>query len=197
MPSDLKNIVVFCASSSGSDAAFVDAARDLGSAIAARGSTLIYGGGNVGLMGTVADATLAGGGRVVGIIPHGLEKREVAHRGVTELVVVNSMHERKKQMAERADAFVALPGGYGTMEEIMEVITWAQLGIHRCPCAFLNVAGYYDAFFTFLDHACASGLLKPQYREMILVENEIEKLFDSMAAYESPVQDQWIELPES
>jgi len=197
MPSDLNNIVVFCASSRGNDAAFVNAARELGTAIAARGSTLIYGGGKVGLMGTVADATLAGGGRVVGIIPHGLEQREVAHRGVTELVVVNSMHERKKQMAERADAFVALPGGYGTLEEIMEVITWAQLGIHRCPCAFLNVAGYYDAFFQFLDNACASGLLKPQYREMILVENEIDKLFDSMAAYESPVQDRWIELPES
>jgi len=197
MPSDPKNIVVFCASSSGNDTAFIDAARDLGTAIAARGNTLIYGGGNVGLMGTVADATLAGGGRVVGIIPHGLEQREVAHRGVTELVVVNSMHERKKQMAERADAFVALPGGYGTMEEIMEVITWAQLGIHRCPCAFLNVAGYYDAFFAFLDHACASGLLKPQYREMILVEHDIDKLFDCMAAYESPVKDQWIELPES
>ncbi len=197
MSNDLKNIVVFCASSSGNDPAFVEAARDLGSTLAARGCTLIYGGGNVGLMGTVADAVMTGGGRVVGIIPHGLEQREVAHRGVSELVVVNSMHERKKQMAERADAFVALPGGYGTMEEIMEVITWAQLGIHRCPCAFLNVAGYYDAFFTFLDHACESGLLKKQYREMILVENEIDRLFDSIAAYESPIKDQWIELPES
>ena len=197
MPNEINNLVVFCASSSGSDPTFVDTARTLGRTIAERGSTVIYGGGKVGLMGTVADAALAAGGRVVGIIPHGLEQREVAHRGLSELIVVNSMHERKQKMAERADAFVALPGGYGTLEEIMEVITWAQLGIHRCPCAFLNVAGYYDAFFDFLDHACKSGLLKPEYREMLLVEREIEPLFERMAAYESPIQDQWIELPES
>lgn len=159
--------------------------------------TLVYGGGKVGLMGAVADGALGGGAKVIGIIPHALERKEVAHRGLTELLVCSTMHDRKRMMAERADAFIAMPGGYGTMEEFFEVITWAQLGIHRNPCGFLNVAGFYDGLIQFLDHAESQQLLKPEHRRMILVDTDAGRLLDAMQSYESPTVDKWIEPEET
>jgi len=191
--SSRRNICVFCGSNAGRDPTFMTAARDLGALIARRDLTLIYGGGNVGLMGAVADGALAGGAKVVGIIPHALERKEVAHCGLTELVVCDTMHDRKRMMTERSDAFIAMPGGYGTMEEFFEVITWAQLGIHRNPCGLLNVAGFYDGLIRFLDHAEGEALLKPEHRRMILVESDAGRLLDAMQSYQPPTVDKWIE----
>jgi len=152
------------------------AARELGSALAARGIRLVYGGAGVGLMGALADAVLEAGGDVVGVIPESLERKEVAHRGLRDLRVVSSMHERKALMAELADGFVALPGGIGTLEELFEVWTWAHLGYHAKPCAIYNVAGFYTGLTAFLDHVAAAGFLKPESREMLIVEDSLERL---------------------
>lgn len=197
MTGERKNICVFCGSAAGNNPAFAEAARHLGGLIADRGMTLVYGGGNVGLMGTVADAALAKSGRVIGVIPHSLEQKEVAHRRLTELHVCRTMHDRKRMMAERADAFVALPGGYGTLEEIFEVITWAQLGIHHNPCALLNVAGFFDGLIQYLDHAVDMELLKPEYRRLLLVETDANRLLDAIQAYRPPKVMQWIEPDET
>jgi len=155
---------VYCGANPGNDPAFVTAAAELGAAIAAAGHRLVYGGGRVGLMGTIADAALAAGGAVTGVIPQHLVDREVAHRGVTELVVTTSMHTRKEVMAERADGFIALPGGYGTLDEVLEVLTWNQIGTLSKPVAFLDVGGYYESLFRFFDEATAAGLLMPAHR---------------------------------
>ncbi|HZT42827.1 MAG TPA: TIGR00730 family Rossman fold protein [Chthonomonadaceae bacterium] len=179
----LKNLCVFCGSNAGLRPVYRRCATDLGTALARRGMGLIYGGGNVGLMGAVADAALAAGGTVVGIIPQALVDKELAHAGLSDLRVVGSMHARKAEMAARADAFVALPGGYGTFEEFIEVLTWAQLGIHSKPCGLLNVEGYFDPLLAMFDHALAEGFLRPEHHRLVLVHTEVEELLDALASY--------------
>jgi hypothetical protein len=172
---------------------YADAARTLGRLLAERGIGLVYGGASVGLMGTVADAVLAGGGEAIGVIPRTLVDREIAHRGLTELRVVSSMHERKAVMAELSDAFVALPGGLGTLEELFEVWTWAQLGLHRKPVALLDVANFFEALAAFLDHAVNERFLKTLNRSALIIETDPAALLDQLVAYEpSAVVSKWI-----
>jgi uncharacterized protein (TIGR00730 family) len=177
----MKSVCVFCGSGSGAEPAFTTAARALGTALAENGRSLVYGGARVGLMGAMADAALAAGGRVIGVIPRALVEMEVAHRGLTELRTVDSMHERKAQMADLAGAFVALPGGLGTLEEIFEVWTWAQLGLHRKPLGFLNVRDFYRPLLSFLDRLVALGFLRQEHREMVVVEDDPVTLLDRLA----------------
>jgi len=179
----MEYICVFSGSSAGAREAYVQAAGALGREIVARGFGLVYGGASVGLMGVVADAVLDAGGCAIGVIPQALFSREVAHAGLSELRVVNSMHERKAQMADLASAFVALPGGMGTLEETFEVLTWAQLGIHRKPCGLLNVAGYYDPLVAFLEHALAERFIRAEHRALLLVERSAATLLDTFRAY--------------
>jgi uncharacterized protein (TIGR00730 family) len=167
---------VYCGASTGSDPAYAEAAVELATAIAARGLRVVYGGAHVGLMGVIADTALAAGAEVVGVIPEVLVEWEVAHTGISELHVVADMHERKALMAELSDAFVALPGGIGTLEELIEIYTWSYLGIHDKPFAVLNTNGYYDGFTAFLDHAAAEGFLKPEVRSRLLVAPDGETL---------------------
>lgn len=176
----MRNICVFCGSKFGRNPAFEKAASELGAAIAARGLGVVYGGGQVGLMGVVADAALKAGGRVVGVIPQALADREVAHHGLTELHVVASMHERKAMMADLSDAFVALPGGYGTLEELFEVVTWLQLGIHDRPIALLNVAGYYDSLIEMIDLAVQEDFVSQSNRGLIRGAATTEELLRSI-----------------
>jgi len=182
----MRRVCVFCGSSAGGRPEYAAAAAALGRLIAKRGLGLVYGGGNVGLMGIVADAAMAEGGEVIGIIPEALLKMEVGHRNITKLHVVDSMHERKAMMAELADAFIALPGGIGTLEELFEVWTWGQLGLHPKPLGFLDVAGYYDSLHAFLDHSTAEGFLKERHRAMAVVESDPAALLARLAAYEPP-----------
>lgn len=168
MTLDLRRIAVFCGSSTGSDPSHAAAAREVGALLAAEGIGLVYGGGAVGLMGVLADATLEAGGEVTGVIPRDLWDKEVGHAGLTELLVVDSMHERKLAMADRADAFIALPGGVGTFEEVFEAITWTQLGIHTKPVGFLDVAGFYQPLLSFLDDTVDAGFVRSGHREMIV-----------------------------
>lgn len=179
-------ICVYCGSHAGTDDAYRDAAFRTGVAIAGAGLAVVTGGGRVGLMGVVADAALGAGGSVFGVIPRALADREVAHEGLTELRIVGSMHERKALMAEMSDAFVALPGGLGTLEEIAEMLTWAQLGLHRKPCALLNVDGYYTQLVGFLDHAAAEGFVRREHRDLLLVEHEPEALPRRLRAWVPP-----------
>jgi uncharacterized protein (TIGR00730 family) len=171
-------ICVFTGSSRGTRADYADAARRLARQLVERGYGLVYGGGNVGLMGVIADAVLAGGGIVTGVIPDALVSQEVAHRGLSELRVVQSMHERKATMAELSEGFIAMPGGIGTMEEFFEVLSWAQLGLHDKPCGLLNVGGYYDPLIRFMNHAVDQQFLKPKHRMLLLVEEEADRLLD-------------------
>jgi uncharacterized protein (TIGR00730 family) len=175
-----RSVCVFCASSHGVNPAYGEAARQVGHLLARQGIELIYGGGCVGLMGTVADAALGAGGRVVGVMPVALVEREIAHTGLTELHVVASMHERKARMADLSDAFVALPGGFGTLDELCEILTWAQLGIHRKPVGLLNVAGYYDHFLALLDHQVREGLLQARHRDHLTVDDDPERLLEKL-----------------
>jgi hypothetical protein len=163
------SVCVFCASSNGAQPIFLEAAKALGRAIAQRGWHLVYGGADVGLMGALADAALAHGAAVTGVIPHALVSREIAHRGLTNLIEVSSMHERKAEMAKRADAFLVLPGGLGTLDELCEILTWALLGIHQKPVVLINIAGYWDAFLAMLDAAVAAGFLRQPHRALSLV----------------------------
>ena len=179
-------MAVFCGSRPGADPRYAAAARAFGALLGRRGHALVYGGARAGLMGVLADAAVEHGGRVTGVIPEALWAREIGHTGLAELLVVGSMHERKALMAERADAFVALPGGAGTMEEFFEVWTWAQLGIHAKPVALLNVAGFYDPLLALLDHMAAEGFLAPQQRAMVLVDDDGEALLARLAAYHAP-----------
>ncbi len=188
---------VFCGASAGDRAAYAEAARSLGRLLAGRGSTIIYGGGSIGIMGILADAALAAGGRVVGVLPEHLSRREVAHAGLTELHIVASMHERKALMAARADAFIALPGGLGTLEELFEVLTWGQLGLHGKPCALLNVAGYFDPLIAFLDGAVARGFVQPRHRDMLLIDTDPVRLLDRIAGYVPPAVEKWLEPSQS
>ncbi|CAG1009300.1 pyrimidine/purine-5'-nucleotide nucleosidase [Burkholderiales bacterium] len=188
----LERVCVYCGANTGRDPAYADAARAMGRALARRGIGLVTGGGRVGLMGVVADAALHAGGSVTGVIPQALMKKELAHTGLTELVVTGSMHERKARMAELAQGFVALPGGLGTYEELFEIWTWAQLGWHRKPCGLLNAAGFYDKLVGFLDDAAGAQFLKAEHRAMLVVETDPDRLLDRFAAYEAPDVAKWI-----
>jgi uncharacterized protein (TIGR00730 family) len=187
---------VFAGSSSGINVAHRDAAVALADALAQRSFELVYGGGCVGLMGVLADAMLARGGRVTGVIPHTLMVREVGHRGLTELKVVESMHERKALMAELSDGFIALPGGFGTLEELFEILTWAQLGLHGRPCGVLNIDGYYDALLKFLDHTYGQGFVRAEHRSMLLVAGEARDLLDQFERYRAPTTEKWLQRSE-
>ncbi len=191
----LKNICVYCGSNSGNRAEYTDVAKQLAQELVSRNLGLVYGGSSVGIMGVVASAVMDAGGRVTGILPESLKKKELAHKGLTELIVVGSMHERKTMMVERADGFIALPGGVGTFEEIFETWTWAQLGFHNKPCGLLNVAGYYDHLGKFLDHAAEEGFMQPQHRAMLAVESDPRLLLDRFAVYEAPTVTKWITQP--
>jgi len=173
-------LCVFCGSQKGDDPRYAQAAVDLGKLLAERGIGIVYGGGRVGLMGILADAALAAGGEVIGVIPQSLAEREVAHSGLSELHVVGSMHDRKALMGEFAEGFIGLPGGFGTLEEFCEVITWSQLGIHRKPCGLLNVAGYFDNLIAMFDYAVAQGFISQANREIVIEAQAIETLVDRM-----------------
>ncbi|VTR94679.1 Uncharacterized protein OS=Gemmatimonadetes bacterium KBS708 GN=J421_2346 PE=4 SV=1: Lysine_decarbox [Gemmata massiliana] len=179
----MKSVCVFCGSSPGNKPVYADTARELGRALAAHGLTLVYGGGRVGLMGEVASAALTAGGAVVGVIPHSLALKEIAQEDCTELVVVNTMHERKALMADRTDAFVALPGGYGTCDELFEILTWGQLGIHRKPVAILNTNGFFTPLLAWLDHVVTEGLLKPKHRALLLVADTVPELLAKLTSW--------------
>jgi uncharacterized protein (TIGR00730 family) len=189
----MRRLCVFCGSSPGLKPAYLEATIRLGEALARSGIDLIYGGASVGLMGTLADAVLAFGGEVTGVIPRALQEREIAHTGLSELRIVETMHERKALMAELADGFVALPGGLGTIEEFCEVLTWAQLGMHRKPCGVLDVDGFYAPFLAFLDQMVEQRFLRPEHRAMILAEFEPETLLARFAEYQPPTAAKWID----
>jgi hypothetical protein len=189
----LRTVCVFCGSSPGAHPAYVEAARALGGLLAASGRRLVYGGGRVGLMGAVADAALAGGGQVVGVIPQALVAREVAHEGLTELRVVRSMHERKATMAELSDGFVVLPGGLGTLEELFEVWTWGQLGLHAKPYGLLDVAGFYAPLLAFLDHQVDQRFVRAEHRALLHVDADAARLLERMATHEVPALPRWID----
>lgn len=193
----MKRICVFCGSSHGNRPEYTATAAALGQTLARRGLGLAYGGGGIGLMNTLADAALAARGEVIGVIPQTLVAKELAHRGLADLRVVGSMHERKALMADLADGFIALPGGYGTLEEFCEVITWAQLGLHGKPCGLLNVAGYYDGLLAFFDHARNEQFIRPQHRAMVLVDADPDRLLDRMAAFAPPPLEKWIDKDET
>lgn len=188
----MDRLCVYCGSSEGRNSAYLDAARTLGRVFTERGIDLVYGGGHVGMMGTVADATLDAGGEAYGVMPEALVDREIAHEGLTELDVVDSMHARKERMAELSDGFIALPGGFGTLEELMEVLTWAQLGFHRDPCGFLNVAGYFSQLIDFFDHQVNEGFVSPDHRDMVVVTEDVEDLLDQFAVYDPPAVKEYI-----
>lgn len=188
----MKRICVYCGANRGRDPAFAAAARAMGEALARRGIELVTGGGRVGLMGVIADATLEAGGRVTGVIPQALMNKELGHAGLTDLIVTASMHERKAKMAELSDGFVAMPGGLGTYEELFEIWTWAQLGWHHKPCGLLNAAGFYDKLVAFLDGASDAQFLKPEHRAMLVVDADPDRLLDRFAAYTPPVVTKWI-----
>lgn len=193
----MQSVCVFCGSSVGSDPAFRHAAEALGDALVQRGITLVYGGGNIGLMGVIADQVLRGGGRVIGVIPQRLVDKELAHYGVTELRIVGSMHERKALMADLAEGFIALPGGFGTVEEFSEVLTWGQLGLHAKPMGILNVSGYYDHFLSFLDHAVQARLLRPEDRALVLQSDDVETLLECLLAWRPTPHHKWIRPDET
>jgi len=189
----LQRICVFTGSRPGARADYGAAARALGRTLAQRGIGLVYGGGNVGLMGEMADAALASGGEVIGVIPESLVRKEVAHGGLSELRVVRSMHERKAQMADLADAFIALPGGMGTLEELFEILTWAQLGLHAKPCGLLDVCGYFERLLGFLDRAVAEDFLRQDHRRLLLYAEEAESLLEAFAHYRATPAERMID----
>ena len=188
----MKRICVYCGSSPGKLTEYREAARMLGHELAARNLGLVYGGASIGVMGAVADAVLEKGGEAIGVIPFALATREVAHSGLNDLFVVDSMHERKAKMAELSDGFIALPGGWGTIEEIFEMLTWAQLGFHQKPCGLLNISGYYDHLFTFLEHAIDQRFVREEYRPMIMMEQTADDLLDRYLKYQAPTVKKWI-----
>jgi uncharacterized protein (TIGR00730 family) len=190
----MKRVCVFAGSSSGRSPLYAEAAQELGVVLASRHIGLVYGGARVGLMGAMADAVLAGGGEVVGVIPNSLVEKEVAHSGLTSLRVVRSMHERKALMAEMADAFVALPGGWGTLDEMFEILTWAQLGLHNKPCGLLNVQGYFDRLLSFLDLTMEQGFVRREYRALLSVADRPTALLDALAAQVPPTVEKWLDV---
>jgi uncharacterized protein (TIGR00730 family) len=193
----LRRVCVYAGSNPGARPAYARAAEGLARELAARGLGLVYGGGRVGLMGTLADAMLAAGGEAIGVMPQALFDREIGHGGLSELRVVGSMHERKAQMAELADAFVALPGGIGTLEELIEVYTWSQLGIHAKPCGVLDAGGFYASLLGLLDHMVAEGFLRPEHRGVMLSDADPARLLDRMERWAPPAVHKWIDLERS
>lgn len=187
-----ESICVYAGSAAGVRSSYAAAAAELGRSLGERGIRVMFGGGKVGLMGVLADAALAAGGEVTGVIPRSLLEREVGHRTLTELLVVDSMHERKLAMAERADAFVALPGGIGTVEELVEAMTWTQLGVHAKPCAVLDVDGYWEPFTAFLDHARTEGFMRDEHRSVLLRASDPTGLLEALAAWRPPAVQRWI-----
>jgi uncharacterized protein (TIGR00730 family) len=193
----MRRLCVFCGSQTGRLAAYADAASALGRLLAERRIGLVYGGGRVGMMGVLADSVLAHGGEAIGVIPQSLVERELAHTGVTDLRIVTSMHERKALMAELSDAFIALPGGFGTFEEFCEVTTWVQLGLHQKPCGLLNVAGFFDPLLQLFDHATEQGFIHPQHRSIVIVASDPAALIERISQYCPPPQRQWIDVSET
>jgi hypothetical protein len=189
----MDRLCVYCGSRPGNDPAFLGAAESFGRMLAERGIRLVYGGGSVGMMGVVADGTLDAGGQVDGVIPEALFEREVAHERLTTLYVVESMHARKRRMADLADGFVALPGGFGTLEELIEMLTWAQLGFHTDPCGILNVAGYYDGLVAFFDEQVEAGFVEPTHRRLLTVTDDPAELLARFESYESPVDERVVD----
>jgi uncharacterized protein (TIGR00730 family) len=192
----LSRIGIFCGSNSGTNPAYTHAGREMGSLLAKDKIGLVYGGGNVGLMGEIANAALAAGGDVIGVIPHALALKELAHNGLTDLRVVDTMHERKAMMAQLSDAFIALPGGFGTLDEFCEILTWAQLGLHSKPCAMLNVAGYFDPLLALFDTAARERFLPAQHRAMLRVGDDPRALLEEIFAYKPPEVEKWISRKE-
>lgn len=192
-----KSIGVFCASSPGFDSIWTQSAYDLGTYLAQQGITLVYGGGRVGLMGAVADGALAHQGKVIGVIPHFLNSKEIGYAGVTELIDVDNMHQRKMKMNDLSEAIIALPGGFGTMEELFEMITWAQLGLHQKPVGLLNINGFYDHLIAFVQNMVDVGLLNTQNRDMLLVSDNIEDLLRKMDSYVAPDVPKWLSREKS
>jgi uncharacterized protein (TIGR00730 family) len=193
----MKRVCVFCASNPGHNPVYLSLARMLGQTLAERGQTVVFGGGRVGLMGALADAALAAGGEVIGVMPHALVQREAAHRGLTHLHIVDSMHERKAMMSELSDGFIAMPGGIGTLEELFETWTWGHLGVHAKPIGLLDVADYWKSLVQFLDHMGTEGFLRPNTRELLLVDDDAESLLKRMSAYVAPPVTQWVRLSET
>lgn len=187
----MQNICVFCGSSPGFDPLYMEAAKKLGSTLADQGLGLVYGGADVGLMGEVANSVIGRGGKVIGVIPESFADK-VSHRNITELHVVASMHERKQMMFDLSDAFIALPGGLGTLEEVTELLTWAQLGLHRKPCGLVNVSGYFDLFLLFLDRAVSEGFMKREHAEMVQVSCEPGELLELFRSYRAPEVEKWV-----
>lgn len=188
----MKSIAVFCGSSSGLDPLYATQARLLGTTLARRGITLIYGGTRIGLMGAIADGVLSGGGKVIGVLPVFLRDKEIAHPGITELIAVNTMHERKTTMNNLCDGVIALPGGFGTLDELFEMLTWAQLGLHAKPIGLLNIAGYYDALCMMVQTMVDRSFLKTANQDMLLVDDDSERLLDRMERYVAPKTQKWI-----
>ncbi len=190
----MKYIAVFCGSASGSDTEFAEQATLLGKIIARKGYGLVYGGAHVGLMGAVADGVLSEGGKVIGVIPEFLKKKELEHKNITEIHVVETMHERKALMSKLSDAIIALPGGYGTLEELFEMLTWSQLALHKKPIGILNVDGYYDPLIEMSEKMIEKGFLKEEYRKILIVENKVDNLLDQMDRFEPLKNDKWFEV---
>ncbi len=189
----MKSICVYCGSNFGGRDSYLEAAQGLGVEMAERGITLIYGGANVGLMGSTANSVLAAGGKVIGVIPQALVNKEVAHTGLSDLRVVGSMHERKSLMADLADAFIALPGGLGTLEEFCEVATWTQLGFHQKACGLLNIGGFYDRLLSFFNHATEEKFIRPEHRSIILTGEDPAELIEKLSQFEVPKVHKWID----
>ncbi|WP_322105006.1 TIGR00730 family Rossman fold protein [Paraburkholderia sp. J41] len=193
----MKAVCVYCGSSHGARPLYTEAAQAFGRALVAADLALVYGGGKVGLMGVIADTVMQNGGRAIGVIPELLVDKEVGHAGLTELHVVPDMHHRKKMMADLSDAFVAMPGGAGTLEELFEVYTWAQLGYHRKPVGVLNIGGFYDPLMALLDHTVREGFMRETYREMLQVDADPAALLAKLSRYHAPAKDKWADLREN
>jgi len=191
----VKSVCVFCGSSSGENPAYRETAEALGREIAGRGIELVYGGGDVGLMGVIADATLAAGGRVIGFIPRALMQREIAHKTLSEIHVTLSMHERKAAMEIRAEGFIALPGGFGTLDEFCEILTWAQLGIHQKPIGMLDIKGFFHHLLGFFDDATAEGFIRPAHRKLIMDDTDPARLLDRMDVWKPTIVPKWTDAP--
>ncbi|UYZ82815.1 TIGR00730 family Rossman fold protein [Entomomonas sp. E2T0] len=192
----MQRICVFCGSNTGNNPIYIEQAKQLGTTLAKHNITLIYGGTTIGLMGAIADAVLAAGGKVIGIIPQRLaDKPNMAHQGLTDLHIVESMHQRKAKMAELADGFIALPGGIGTFEELFEMLTWSQLDFHKKPCAVLNINGFYDKLTDFLDSVIAAQFMKPEHRQLLISESDPKQLLEKMHNYQAPTVSKWFNPP--
>mgnify|MGYP000651644877 CR=1 FL=1 len=189
----IRKICVYCGSNPGNRPDYIDAARRLAGVLVEKGIDLVYGGAGVGIMGAIASTVMEKGGHVTGIMPEGLVEKEIAHPSLSEMHVVGTMHERKALMADLADGFIAMPGGLGTSEELFEVWTWAQLGMHEKPCGLFNVCGYYNPLVSFLDHATAEGFISPTHRGMLIVESDPGKLLEQFKIYQAPRAKNWIE----